>query len=47
MCKNHNYCNVEMPGAYNKMLKSNQEQKSKDFFCYLCKHGISTTKNTW
>ena len=28
MCKNHNYCNLKIPEANNKILKFNQEQKS-------------------
>ena len=27
VCKNHNNCNAKMHGAYNKILKLNQEQR--------------------
>ena len=28
VCKNHDYCNIKMPEALNKMFKFNQEHKS-------------------
>ena len=28
VCRNHNYCNIKMLEAFNKMLKFNQEHKS-------------------